>query len=433
MQQLGANAIRVYHVDPTADHTSCMTTFANAGIYLFVDLDTFDTQINQDYPVWNQTQVNAFERVMDEFQRYDNTAGFLVGNEVLTQGKRTSYGRRSTCISPQIDIICSSRLSLWGDSRKLSRLETNPSFAANGSVAAPYVKAAVRDMKAYRDSKKYRNIPIGYSAADIAQLRPMLQNYLACGDNPADTIDYFCLNAYEWCGDNTYAGSGYNTLTSYVTNYSIPIFFSETGCITARPRTFTDMTAIFGPEMTPYWSGAIVYEWIEESNDYGIISYGPKVDPASPGAPPDGFTRSGTPTPINPDFTNLQNQWKTLNPVGVKASNYNPTLTPPPCPAYTSGVWNVNGNVALPSIGQVYNAQVASSIATGAPAASATQTTSSSKAGTSTSAGTTLSGSSLISSSLVGPSSTTASGMAKKIEIAGFSLASVLFGFFWFA
>ena len=47
MAELGANTIRVYHVDPTADHDGCMSAFANAGIYLFVDLDTFDTQFNQ--------------------------------------------------------------------------------------------------------------------------------------------------------------------------------------------------------------------------------------------------------------------------------------------------------------------------------------------------------------------------------------------------
>lgn len=47
MKDLGANAIRVYHVDPTADHTGCMSAFEDAGIYLFVDLDTFTTQISQ--------------------------------------------------------------------------------------------------------------------------------------------------------------------------------------------------------------------------------------------------------------------------------------------------------------------------------------------------------------------------------------------------
>lgn len=45
MKDLGANAIRVYHVDPAADHSGCMTVFADAGIYLFVDMDSFDTYI----------------------------------------------------------------------------------------------------------------------------------------------------------------------------------------------------------------------------------------------------------------------------------------------------------------------------------------------------------------------------------------------------
>ena len=46
MATLGANAIRVYHVDPDADHTGCMTAFADVGIYTLIDLDTFTTYIN---------------------------------------------------------------------------------------------------------------------------------------------------------------------------------------------------------------------------------------------------------------------------------------------------------------------------------------------------------------------------------------------------
>lgn len=47
MADLGANTIRVYHVDSTADHDACMSAFASYGIYLWLDLDTFDTQFNQ--------------------------------------------------------------------------------------------------------------------------------------------------------------------------------------------------------------------------------------------------------------------------------------------------------------------------------------------------------------------------------------------------
>jgi 1,3-beta-glucanosyltransferase GAS1 len=191
MKTLGANTIRVYHVDSSADHKDCMKTFADAGIYLFVDLDDFPTQIDQDSPHWNQTQLSAFEKVMDEFQQYDNTAGFLVGNEVLTRG--------------------------------------------NGSISAPFVKAAARDVKAYRNKKGYRDIPVGYSAADIADLRPMLQNYLACGTNTSESVDFYSLNAYEWCGSaSSYTVSGYSQLNENVTSYNIPIFLSETYVPTGR-------------------------------------------------------------------------------------------------------------------------------------------------------------------------------------------------------
>jgi hypothetical protein len=86
MKELGANSIRVYHVDPDAAHDDCMKTFEDAGIYIWLDLDTFDTQITQDAPQWNQTQLEAFQKVMDAFQGYDNLAGFFVGNEVITKG-----------------------------------------------------------------------------------------------------------------------------------------------------------------------------------------------------------------------------------------------------------------------------------------------------------------------------------------------------------
>ncbi|KAF2742378.1 glycoside hydrolase family 72 protein [Sporormia fimetaria CBS 119925] len=314
MQTLGTNSIRVYHVDPEANHDSCMKAFEDAGIYVWLDLDTFNTQIEQRDPHWNQTQVDAFARVMDAFHQYDNIGGFWVGNEVITM--------------------------------------------ENGTVAAPYVKAAARDMKAYRDSKNYRKIPIGYSAADIAYNRPMLQNYFACGDNASEALDFFALNTYSWCGDSSYKRSGYDQRVEEAKVLQIPIFISETGCREPRPRTFEDQTAIFS-EMADVYSGSIVYEWIEEANNYGLISYGPKVDPDE--EHPDGFTRSGTPTPVSPDFANLSNQWKTLTASGVKESEYSPSLTPPACPSYmsdASSVWEISGNVPLPTIGQTHQAQV---------------------------------------------------------------------------
>jgi hypothetical protein len=264
-------------------------------------------------------------------------------------------------------------------------------------------------MKAYRDSKKYRSIPIGYSAADIASLRPTLQNYLSCGTNSSESIDFYALNAYEWCGDNTFQTSGYEILTNQIKTYNVPIFFSETGCQTVRPRTFQDQTAIYGSQMTPYWSGSIVYEWIEEANNYGLIQYGPKVDPSSPGAPPDGFPRSGKPTPLEPEWSNLSKVWAAAKPSGVEESAYKPSLTAPECPARTSGTWEVDGSSALPTLGQSYVAQVS-----GTATSSGSQPT-----GTQAQAGSTPTGGASPGSPV------------KELRAMGFGLVGVLVGFFW--
>jgi hypothetical protein len=262
-------------------------------------------------------------------------------------------------------------------------------------------------MKAYRDSKGYRKIPIGYSAADIAHNRPMLQNYFACGDNSSETLDFFALNTYSWCGDSSYQQSGYSERVKEAEGLTIPIFISETGCREPRPRTFEDQAAIFG-EMASVYSGSIVYEWIEEANNYGLISYGPKVEPDE--EHPDGFTRSGEPTPVTPDFPNLSNQWKTLTPSSIKESDYSPTLTPPACPTYTSGSitqWLVSGDVALPTVGQTFKQETSNAQAS--PTASSNQGQASPS-----------------------PTKGAAPGSPiREVQGMGLGLIGVLFGFFW--
>jgi len=294
MQSIGTKSIRVYHVDPNVNHDGCMSAFSKAGIYVWLDLDTFDTAIEQTAPEWNETQFLAFTKVMDTFQNYDNLGGFWIGNEVIN--------------------------------------------TETGSQAAPYVKAAVADMKSYISAKNYRQFPIGYSAADIAELRPMLQNYLACSSNYAQSIDFYGLNSYEWCGDATYETSGYSNLQAMTEGYNVPIFFSETGCNVGGERTFEDQNAIFGPQMVNTWSGSIIYEWVQETNDYGLVTY------------PDGEIYSGAPIPIQPDYDNLANVWKGIKPSGVAEGSYSASLSAPACPGATGG-WVIDGDVPLPTLG----------------------------------------------------------------------------------
>lgn len=305
MEVIGTNSIRIYHVDPYSDHDGCMKAFSDAGIYVWLDLDTFNTTVVQTNPTWTEDQFLAFTEVMDVFQRYDNLGGFWIGNEVIN--------------------------------------------TAGGSLAAPYVKAATTDMKTYMAAKKYRQIPIGYSAADIAELRPMLQNYLSCGSKPDQIIDFFGLNSYEWCGTATYESSGYSNLQAMSAGYNIPIFFSETGCNVGGERTFDDQAAIFGDKMVGTWSGSIIYEWVQEVNDYGLVDY------------PNGQIYNGAPTPIQPDYDNLSKQWKTITPSGVALATYKPSNSPPACPSATLG-WQLDGDVPLPTLAPSIISAVAASI-----------------------------------------------------------------------
>lgn len=200
--------------------------------------------------------------------------------------------------------------------------------------------------------------------ADVQSVGQNLEEYFACGDT-SSMLEFYGLNSYRWCGDSSFQTSGYAAILNQTANYPIPIFMSETGCIVPEPRLFTDQNAILGPDMNDVWSGAIIYEWIQEENHYGLVTYGGgNTNDMDYDVPAGGFSRSGTPTPITPDFSNLFSVWATNNPTGsVAAAAYTPTLTPLACPTYQAGSWQVDPSAVLPTIGGVAAAAPAASTA----------------------------------------------------------------------
>lgn len=136
------------------------------------------------------------------------------------------------------------------------------------------------------------------------------------------------------------------------------------------------------------WSGAIIYEWIEEANNYGLVSYAPQMA-ATATAGEGGFIRVGTPLPVSPDFSNLKAQWATLTPAGVALSAYSAStakVTPPACPSSSANGWLVNGNPPLPTLGQALGSGgtpivTGAATATGSASASASPTKGSASGG----------------------------------------------------
>ena len=229
LTQLRTNVVRVYAIDTTQSHDDCMQQLQQAGIYVIADLGAPNISINRVDPAWNDALYARYTSVVDLMAKYSNTLGFFAGNEVANN--------------------------------------------ASNAQAIPFVKAAVRDMKRYIKQKNYRPIGVGYAADDGAAIRVPVRDYVNCG--PADSsVDFFGYNIYSWCGtseNNKYQTSGYADRTKEFANYNVPVFFAEYGCNQPSPRAFDDTKALFSSQMTPVWSGGIVYEYFQEDNKYGML------------------------------------------------------------------------------------------------------------------------------------------------------------------
>lgn len=238
MQKLGVNLIRVYNVDPEISHDDCAAVFNAAGIYMIIDVNSPlpNGAIDAADPgsSYDSTYLTRIFQVVDAFKGYSNLLGFFAGNEIIND-------------------------------------------MPSAGMDPPYIRAVVRDLHNYIAKNANRYIPVGYSAADVRQVLFDTWAYLQCAidgesDDPS-RIDFFGLNSYSWCGSSaTYETSGYNTMVAGFADTTVPVFFSEYGCNLVLPRTFTEVGTIYGDEMMAVMSGATVYEWTQETNNYGLVN-----------------------------------------------------------------------------------------------------------------------------------------------------------------
>ncbi|KAF4589510.1 beta-1,3-glucanosyltransferase [Ophiocordyceps camponoti-floridani] len=287
LKELGTNMIRTYAIDPTKDHSKCMQLLQDAGIYVIADLSQPSMSINRDQPQWNTELFDRYQKVVDELGRFSNVIGFFGGNEV-------------------------------------SNNKTN-------TEASAYVKAAIRDTKAYIKSKKdSRWMGVGYAANDDVDIRKEIADYFNCG-KPEESIDYWGYNIYSWCGKSDMQKSGYSQQVKFFESYSVPVFFAEYGCNIpggAKNRVFDETAALYSDEMTKVMSGGIVYMYFQEDNDYGLVKEdGDKVEKLK-------------------DFDALKKQVLKADPKGVESSSYSPNNKPQECPSPKLPNWKANS--ALP-------------------------------------------------------------------------------------
>lgn len=261
-----------------------------AGIYVISDLGQPNLSINRESPEWNLDLYDRYTSVIDSLAKYSNVIGFFAGNEVTNNASYTP--------------------------------------------ASAFVKAAIRDSKAYIKKAGYTT-GVGYAADDDATTRAHVAAYFACGD-VADTIDFWGYNIYSWCDPSNYVDSGYQNHTETFSTYRVPVFFAEYGCNEgtangAAGRDFSEVAALYGTDMSKVFSGGIVYEYFQETNDYGLVSV------------------SGTTVTKLKDYDTFSTKIHAVSPSSVNSAQYAPTNTAVlACPSVASD-WEVSATGLPPT------------------------------------------------------------------------------------
>lgn len=282
-KDLGINTIRIYTIDNSKNHDEAMALLDNAGIYLALDANTPDYSLNRAdleslHQSYNDVYLQSVFATIDQFAGYNNLLLFFSGNEVIN--------------------------------------------ARNNTNAAPYIKAVTRDMRQYISAHADRQIPVGYSSADVAENIESQALYFACGEDEWARSDFFAFNDYSWCDPSSFTQSGWNVKVQTYRDYSLPLFLSEFGCITNR-RQWNEIAALYSERMTGVYSGGLAYEYTLEANGYGLVeeTSGGQVEP-------------------NDDFDRLMAAYeRTPNPSGNGGARRNTNV--PDCPPQTRE-WNVN-------------------------------------------------------------------------------------------
>jgi hypothetical protein len=261
-KDLGINTVRIYTIDNSENHDEGMAILDEAGIYLALDANTPQYSLNREsnatlHRSYNDVYLQSVFATIDQFADYNNLLVFFSGNEVIN--------------------------------------------AVNNTNAAPYIKAVTRDMKQYISNRHSRKIPVGYSAADVAEVIEQQALYFDCGTED-ERADFFAFNDYSWCdkenGLQTFTGSGWDKKVETYKNFPRPIFLSEHGCIEPN-RQWGEISALFSTKMSSVYSGGLAYEYTVEPNGYGIVEI-----------------KNGQITP-NDDFKSLKAAYsKVTNPTG---------------------------------------------------------------------------------------------------------------------
>ncbi|KAE9303224.1 hypothetical protein PF008_g22281 [Phytophthora fragariae] len=266
----GANAVRLYAVDPSKSHDAFMCALRAKGMYALIDLAASCTNcaVTKDkYPACYSADLKSRgEQIILAFAQYDNVLGFSAGNEV------------------------------------------NNEIGADASVNAPCQKKFIRDMRTFiAGCKSIRQIPVGVVAADPNEAknnREVNAKYYNCRTDDADVnenAEWYGINAYQYCDNDAKTladagASGFKQLQTDFLSYSmtIPVMLTEYGCLNENfptvnayeaQRTWLQTGWLYSSDFREVFSGGFAFEYSTELQNsaystppsaYPFTSFGPQ-------------------------------------------------------------------------------------------------------------------------------------------------------------
>lgn len=78
----------------------------------------------------------------------------------------------------------------------------------------------------------------------------------------------------RWCGDGSVSASYQESLTAFA-NLPVAAYFSEYGCNTVTPRTWTEVAAIYGDSsVAQVYSGGVAFSYFptNDAKDFGLTT-----------------------------------------------------------------------------------------------------------------------------------------------------------------
>ncbi|GLD95309.1 hypothetical protein PINS_up003953 [Pythium insidiosum] len=340
LAELGANAVRIYAVDPSKSHEKFMCALRSRGMYALVDLGASCENCaitKAKYPECYPPELKARgEQIISVFSKYDNVLAFSAGNEV------------NHVVSDPTD-------------------------------NAPCQKKFIRDMRAFIGGcSSMREIPVGVVLADTN--RDVNALYYNCRTDPDDEYEnaqWFGLNVYLHCDgtltDPSSVGPGFKKLLDDFTSYemNIPVMLTEFGCLDPSFPTVDDYKAqrtwlqagwLHSKEFREQFSGGFVFEYSTElansqpqslypftdfgPQNYGLGYYSPQM-----------CDHEGTPCEFQrmPNFEYLAKQYNSTNYDDEPDMNaFKPSASKqafPACPAKFAGIkdveWTADGSPSL--------------------------------------------------------------------------------------